>query len=304
MLNIRIFEVDHGFCAAIQNGDYQILIDCGYHSRSGFFPVRYLFSNSIRHLNYLIMPTFTEGSLAGFYDLIGHSFSNCFTIDHLLVNPSIDRDSLPELVVRNFQTINSLKFLNDACQRCSSVERTVQLGDIELSFFWNTYPEFLDFSNLSLVTFLSSRGINMLFPGNLRAEGWRTLLRNSKFREQLRQVNVLVASNHGQVNGYCSEIFDYCNPHLIILSNHDCHQASPSAVRQYEQQLQRVQKSKQPRLLTTRNAGMITIQQASSNNPAQVITERSRVYQLQPAEVYQVEARISGNAQRKLFHLE
>jgi len=295
MLNIKIFQVDHGFCAAIQNGDNQILIDCGYHSRNGFFPIQYLFSNSIRRLNYLIMPTFTEGSLAGFYDLIGHSFSNCFTIDHLLVNPSIDRDSLPELIVRNFHTVNSLKFLNDAHQRCSSVERTVQLGDdVELFFFWNTYPEFLDFSNLSLVTFLSSKGVNILFPGNLRAEGWRSLLQNSKFREQLRQVNVLVASNHGQVNGYCSEIFDYCKPNLIILTHQDRHQASPSAIRQYERQLQRVHKSGQPKLLTTRNAGMITIQQ-SFTNYVQVMTERSRSYQFQSPEVHQTEARISGN---------
>lgn len=295
MVKIKIFDVDHGFCAAIQNGDDQILIDCGYHSRSGFFPIRYLFSNSIRRLNYLIMPTFTEGSLAGFYDLIGHSFSNCFTIDHLLVNPSIDHYSLPELVVRNFQTISSLKFLNDACQRFSSVERTVQLGNVKLSFFWNTYPEFLDFSNLSLVTFLSSKGVNILFPGNLRAEGWHTLLQNSKFREQLRQVNVLVASNSGQVNGYCPEVFDYCNPNLIILANHDRHQVSSSAIRQYERHLQRVQKSGQPRLLTTRNAGMITIHQ-SSKNSVQVMTERSRTYQLQSADVYQTEARTSGNS--------
>lgn len=296
MVKIKVFDVDHGFCAAIETNEcHTTLLDCGYSFRNRFFPIRYLSSNSIRRLNYLIMPTFTEGSLAGFYDLIGHSFSNCFTIDHLLVNPSIDRDSLPELVVRNFQTINSLKFLNDACQRCSSVERTVQLGDVELSFFWNTYPEFLDFSNLSLVTFLSSRGINMLFPGNLRAEGWRTLLRNSKFREQLRQVNVLVASNHGQVSGYCSEIFDYCNSNLIILANHDRHQDSSSAIRQYECHLQRGHKSGQPRVLTTSNAGMITIQQ-SSKNSVQVITERSRTYQLQPPEVYQMEARSSGNS--------
>lgn len=294
MLNIKIFEVDHGFCAAIQKDDYQILIDCGYHSRSGFFPIRYLFGNSIRRLNYLIMPTFTEGSLTGFYDLIGHSFSNCFTIDRLLVNPFIDRGSLPELITRNFQTRHILRFLNDVCERCSSVERTVHLGEAKLSFFWNTYPEFLDFSNLSLVTFLSSKGVNILFPGNLKAEGWRTLLRNAKFREQLCQVNVLVASNYGQVEGYCSEVFNYCNPNLVILANHNHHQAASSAVRQYKRQLQRVKRSGQLKVLTTHNVGMITIQQ-SSNSPAQVITERSKTYQLQPSENCQVEVSTPGN---------
>jgi len=288
MLNVRIFDVDHGFCAAVQTGDrHQMLIDCGYNARSGFHPKRYLFSNSTHHLNYLIMPTFTEGSLAGFYDLIGSASKHCFSIDHLLINPCIDAESLPELIVRNFSLRQSLKFLSDACRRCGHVERTMQLGMVELSFFWNTYPEFLDFPNLSLVTFLSSQGLKLLFPGNLKAKGWRALLQNARFRDQLRQVNVLVASTHGQENGYCSEIFHYCNPQLIILSNHDQQQLATTASRRYERQQQPLPKpSRQRNVLTTRQAGTITIQQ-SSNKAVQVMTQRSKTYQLQQAEVFQ-----------------
>ncbi len=288
MLNIKIFEVDHGFCAAVHRGDHhQILIDCGYNSRSGFHPKRYLLNNSTRRLNYLIMPTFNEGSLAGFYDLFKRSLSPCFSVDHLLINPTIDAESLAELVIRNFRTLNSLTLLSNLWQQCDNVERTIQLGEMEISFFWNSYPEFLDFHNLSLVTLLSYKGTGILFPGNLKADGWRTLLRNSRFRDLLCQVNVLIASNHGQENGYCSEIFNYCNPDLIILSNRDRHQGSPNAIRQYERHLHRVQKSVCPRVLTTRNAGTITIQQ-SSNKTVQVITERSKTYQLKLAEVYQI----------------
>jgi hypothetical protein len=288
MVKIKLFDVDHGFCAAVQVGDlHQILIGCGYNAQSGFHPTQYLLSNSTRRLNYLIMPTFTEGSLAGFYDLVGHSFSNCFSIEHLLINPSIDAESLPELIVRNFSTHNALNFLHDVRQRCGNVERTVHLGDVELSFFWNTYPEFLDFPNLSLVTFLSYQGINILFPGNLKTEGWCTLLRNSRFRDQLRQVNVLVASNHGQENGYCSEVFNDCKPELILVSNHSCHPHSPTAIYRYERQMQRVQKSsRQARVLTTSKVGTITIQQFLSKS-VEVITQRSKTYQLKQAEVYQ-----------------
>jgi hypothetical protein len=285
MLNIRIFDVEYGPCAAVHiSNQAQILIGCGYNSHGGFHPTRYLLSCSIRRLNYLIMPTFSEGSLAGFYDLIRNSFSNCFSIDHLLINPSIDVESLPELIVRNFSAHNSLKFLHDVCQRCNNVERTVDLGDAKLAFFWNTYPEFLDFPNLSLVTFLSSQGINILFPGNLKVEGWRALLRNSKFRDQLGQVNVLVASNYGQEDSYCSEVFSYCKPQLIILSNCDRDQVSPPAIRQYERQMQRLQKLGRSRVLTTRNSGTITIQQPS-NHLIQVMTERPRTDRLQQVEV-------------------
>ncbi|KOP24336.1 hypothetical protein AMR41_21655 [Hapalosiphon sp. MRB220] len=287
MLNIRIFDVDHGFCAAVHTGDrHQILIDCGYNSRSRFNPTQYLLENSIRRLNYLIMPTFTGGSLVGFYDLIGHYFNSCFSIENLLINPSINTESLPELIVRNFGTRTSLNFWNDVCERCGNVERTIHLGDMEVSFFWNTYPEFLDFHNLSLVTFLSYKGISILFPGNLKTEGWRTLLQNSRFCDQLHKVNLFVASNHGQEDGYCSDIFNYCNPNLIIISNGDRHQLFSTAICRYEHQMRMLQKpSGQPKILTTRNAGTITIQKSLSD-AVQVITQRSKTYRLQQTEIY------------------
>lgn len=287
MVRIKIFDVDHGFCAAVEADDYHhLLIDCGYNAKNGFHPTRYLVNHSIRRLNYLIIPTFVEGSLAGFYDLLGNSLSNCFSIDRLLTNPSIDAESLPELAVRNFSTLNSLMLLGDACKQCDKIERVIHIGNIELSFFWNSYPTFLDFSNLSLVTFLSSQGVNILFPGNLKVEGWRTLLQNARFRDQLRRVNLLVASNHGQEDGYCPEIFNYCNPDLIIISNHN-HQVSSTVIRQYRCQMGRIWKlSGQPRVIETCTAGTITLQQ-SSDHSLYLKSQRFKTYQIRKSGVCQ-----------------
>lgn len=286
MLNIQIFDVNHGFCAAVQSGENShLLIDCGYHTHRKFYPSKYLFRQSIHHLDYLIVPTLVDGSLAGFYDLMGYASSHCLSIDRILINPSIDQESLPELMVRNFHSRGLTSFLMDICQRCSAVERTVHWGEVELAFFWNTYPEFLDFSNLSLVTFLSYQGINIIFPGNLKLTGWRSLLHNPRFRERLRHVNMLVTSNAGQIDGYCPEVFDYCHPHLSILAACDRDQSRPTAVRHYDYQMQRIWELGQSRVLMTRNTGMITIQ-PSSTDLIQVITERFKTYCFQTTEVH------------------
>ncbi len=289
MLKVRIFDVDHGFCAAVQAGDRQILIDCGYHSCRGFHPTQYLQNQAIRRLDYLVMPTFVEGSLAGFSELIGYSLSHCLKIDYLLGNPSIDEESLAELLVRNFRTQKALNFLRDVCQRFSSVERTIQLEEVQLSFFWNTYPEFLDFSNLSLVTFVSFEGGCILFPGNLKTPGWQMLLRNARFRDQLGRVNVLVASNYGRQDGYCAAIFDYCQPDLVIISGCDLDQPSLIILRQYERQMQKFHRMGigKSRVLITRKVGMITIHQ-TMDRLVQVISEWASPYQLHPAEIYQI----------------
>ena len=45
------------------------------------------------------------------------------------------------------------------------------------------------------------------------------LQRNPQVRGFLNRVNVFVASHHGRENGYCREVFDYCKPSLIVMSD-------------------------------------------------------------------------------------
>jgi hypothetical protein len=39
------------------------------------------------------------------------------------------------------------------------------------------------------------------------------------FRQWLRQVTVFVASHHGRENGYCEEVFQYCHPEVVVISD-------------------------------------------------------------------------------------
>ena len=94
-----------------------------------------------------------------------------------------------------------------------------KLEGVDVNFFQNPYPLFHDTNNLSKVTFLRCRGINIVFPGDLEKPGWRELLKNSSFCSELETVNLFVASHHGRESGYCSEIFDHCSPDIIIISD-------------------------------------------------------------------------------------
>lgn len=59
----------------------------------------------------------------------------------------------------------------------------------------------------------------MIFPGDLEREGWVALLRKPEFHNELRRVNVFVASYDGRDDGYCKEVFDFCKPRVIIVSD-------------------------------------------------------------------------------------
>ena len=85
--------------------------------------------------------------------------------------------------------------------------------------FYNDYPMFTDTNNLSLLTFLDVGRVSFVLGGDLEQAGWFALLQNPHVRCLLKRVDVFVASHHGRESGYCPEVFDYCKPRLIVMSD-------------------------------------------------------------------------------------
>jgi beta-lactamase superfamily II metal-dependent hydrolase len=95
------------------------------------------------------------------------------------------------------------------------------LGTVSAKAYWNKYPYFDDENNLSLVTFVEWAGFRMVFGGDLEKAGWKNLLSSEEFRDELRTIDVFVASHHGRESGCCDEVFKICRPQIVVMSDRD-----------------------------------------------------------------------------------
>ncbi len=259
MLDIKIFDVDQGFCAALNMGDHHtILIDFGYSTRSGFNPSQHLLQQHCTSLDCLIVPAYGKEHLAGLSDFLRQTLIDGLAVHFLVANPSLTADRYHELDVANQRFSNVL--MADQNSRCPQVSQSMKIHGIDFSFFWNNYPKSQDAHNLSLVTFASYRDIHIVFPSDLETEGWRELLKDAEFCKRLRQVNMFVAANHGREESYCPEVFDYCRPEIIIISNELNQRVSPNMLNQYRKHAKGCSESVcDQKLLTTYEDGTITI---------------------------------------------
>ncbi|PSB30176.1 hypothetical protein [Stenomitos frigidus] len=261
MLDIKIFDVDHGFCAAIDTGDrHTILLDCGYNVRTGFRPAQHIFQQRHRFLDGVILPTYSQGHLAGITALLDQCFEHGLPVNFLIANPSLDATHFPGLTLPMQHFNNVLSMTVKAHPECSQISHSMTLNDIKMTFFWNQYPDCQNVHNLSLVTFLSYRDLHVIFPGDLEVEGWQALLQCHDFRDRLKKVNAFIAADHGREEGYCSDVFNVCSPEVIIISNQAEQALSPQLLRRYESHVKasRFNMSEKP-LLTTHEDGAITI---------------------------------------------
>ena len=90
---------------------------------------------------------------------------------------------------------------------------------LQVRFFHNDYPTFTDTNNLSLLTFLDVGNVSFVLGGDLERAGWLALLQNREVQRLLGRVDVFVASHHGRESGYCPQVFQFCEPRLIVMSD-------------------------------------------------------------------------------------
>lgn len=213
---LKIFDVRHGFCAALLSRDNLILIDCGYDSE-GFRPLEWLYAKGYRHIDSLIVSNFDQDHISDI-----KAIRDNFTVGSLALNSTVSPATLRNIKIKGGPLSVQMQILikSMANPELNYVRRIpYSANDTELDFYCVYYPHETDTNNLSLVTFIQFGTSYIIYPGDLERSGWLKLLACPDFVEKLRKVNVFIASHHGRIDGYCEEVFQYCTPEVVIVSD-------------------------------------------------------------------------------------
>jgi hypothetical protein len=148
------------------------------------------------------------------------------------------------------------------------------MGGIWSTLFYNSYPQFTNTNDLSLVVFIHFGAFTILFPGDLEEAGWLSLLTNPAFRDELSKTTILVASHHGREIGYCKHVFNFCRPMAIIISDKSIVHATQSMTQTYRNEVIKNYSEgvcvkttmKRRHVLTTRRDGYIHFEVAANGN--------------------------------------
>lgn len=262
-LFIRIFDVEHGACAMIGAVTGRLaMIDSGHNTTTGWRPSTYIrYELNRSDLDFLFVTNADQDHLS---DLEG-------LWEHGIKVTTLYRNKSPNPII-----LSKIKQLQ--CELTDDVERYLrihadynapanfifdkEMGGATCTTFCNSYPEFDDTNNLSLVVFIKYGPFKMLFPGDLEEAGWKKLLENNSFIEELSGTTVLVASHHGRESGFCQDIFDHFTPQAVVISDKPISHATQEIVPVYRAMVNPtgVSVANQPNrrhVLTTRRDGDI-----------------------------------------------
>jgi beta-lactamase superfamily II metal-dependent hydrolase len=136
-------------------------------------------------------------------------------------NKSVTPESLQRIKQANGRVTREMESLIDMKRTYSGPASPPPVFDsFTYRFFHAAHPDdFDDTNNLSVATIVTSGACSVLVPGDLETPGWEFLLRNPEFRAALASVRGLVASHHGRESGCCEELFRYCSPAVVLISD-------------------------------------------------------------------------------------
>jgi beta-lactamase superfamily II metal-dependent hydrolase len=184
-----------------------ILIDCGYDTSSDFSPYKYLYG---------------ETKCTGIEELVITNYDEDHIADLPNLRTELSSDQLRKIKAGTGPISDAMKSMLEMIdQYHGPMAAPIDYGAIEKSYFYTSYPTFIDTNNLSLAFFLHYRDVHVAFTGDLEAGGWEELLKKKAFQDELRRTKVFVASHHGRVSGYYPEVFNYCKPYVVIVSDEE-----------------------------------------------------------------------------------
>jgi beta-lactamase superfamily II metal-dependent hydrolase len=219
-MRVRIFDVEHGACALIEspNGGPIALVDCGTNTTTGWTPAGFIKGQMGRSkVDYLVITNADQDHYANLAML-----RDSIQIGTFFKNPSVKAPEFEKLKRRTgplSKDAVAYKALLESHVHPVTQPFDENMGGITIRNFWNKHPPFDDFNDLSLASFINYGGFQILFPGDLEYAGWMELLKNEAFRTELQRTTILVASHHGRQNGYCQDVFKYCAPRAMVISD-------------------------------------------------------------------------------------
>ena len=222
---LNIWDVQHGACAMVTHRSINgvegrlAMIDSGHNHDTGWKPSSYIKHHLKRNvLDDLFVTNADQDHISDLNNL----WREGIAISNFWRNRSISPEAIRNIKEVGGELTADIERYLDLHARYIhpvAIPFDQNMGGITARVLWNSLPRFDDTNNLSMAVFIIYGTFKILFPGDLEKDGWLGLLERVEFRKQLAGTTVLVASHHGRENGYCDELFSYCHPRAIVMSD-------------------------------------------------------------------------------------
>ena len=143
-------------------------------------------------------------------------------------------------------------------------------GGVSINTYYSSSCGTSNINNHSCVVVIDYETSTIIIPGDNEPPSWRDLIQNQSFSSIMQRADIFMASHHGRISGYCSDIFSY-KPNLCVISDGSVQDTDATNRYSYHASGWTVHSrngnpSKERNCITTRSDGYIDISAGRNDN--------------------------------------
>lgn len=226
-MDIVIFNVELGQCIFFyprNHAEYGLMVDCG--NTLNFEPIDKILEWNLlpeetnddplkRILKILIITNYDQDHFSGLSYL-----RSKVKIEIVVLPKNISSEEIKEIKDEITKPIEEIIKLKDEYILPIMLDPPYKIDTFYLE--QSDFPdEEIDTNKLSQIVFVTYNSTCICIPGDLTSPAWEKHLTNKIVQDRLKETQIFVASHHGREDGFNENIFKYCRPEVIILSDED-----------------------------------------------------------------------------------
>lgn len=226
-MDIVIFNVELGQCVFFyprNHAEYGLMVDCG--NTLNFEPIDKILEwnllpeetndDPLKHiLKILIITNYDQDHFSGLSYL-----RSKVKIEIVVLPKNISSEEIKEIKDEITKPIEEIIKLKDEYIFPIMLDPPYKIDTFYLE--QSDFPdEEIDTNKLSQIVFVTYNSTCICIPGDLTSPAWEKHLTNKIVQDRLKETQIFVASHHGREDGFNENIFKYCRPEVIILSDED-----------------------------------------------------------------------------------
>lgn len=226
------WDVQHGHATYIKSpNNRHIVVDLGIGSyddkNESFSPLLHLKNvYKIQQLDYVII---THPHLDHIDDILNFDALSPKVLmrPKQITNSEVMQEEKDLITIRNSDKPKFEKYceINDRYsesvlkESVNNVRNPANFGGLKITTFNPVTCDHKNFNNHSIISVFEYADIKVVVPGDNEKCSFEELLQDDKFKEAVKNADILLAPHHGRESGYFAEFIDLVNPRITIVSD-------------------------------------------------------------------------------------
>ncbi|MDI1316262.1 MBL fold metallo-hydrolase [Flavobacterium sp.] len=226
------WDVQHGHATYIKSpNNRHIVVDLGIGSyddnNESFSPLLHLKNvYKIQQLDYVII---THPHLDHIDDILNFDALSPKVLmrPKQITNSEVMQEEKDVITIRNsdkpkfekYCEINNRYSEPVLTESVNNVRNPTNFGGLKITAFNPVTCDHKNFNNHSIISVFEYASIKVVVPGDNEKCSFEELLQDDKFKEAIKNADILLAPHHGRESGYFAEFIDLVNPRITIVSD-------------------------------------------------------------------------------------